>query len=236
MKWRPIIFRPRLVRAIQRGIKKETRRIVNAQPQYSATGFDITDHGAEIGDKVMFHEWPCILRESRGRDKAAAGDLTPWKCPSPYGQPGDGLYVRERWAVGRGYDGMRAGLLPRNPPILKWYGADWLRATDGRYRGGRWRPSIHMPRWLSRIYLIVEGVRVERLHDITSQECVDEGMFRKESEVQILFRMAKTWDEIHGRKAPKGWAHNPWVWVVRFRMLNVGEPAYEEALALGRAK
>lgn len=96
-----------------------------------------------------------------------------------------------------------------------------------------WRPSIHMPRWASRITLLVTGVRVERVQEITYEDACKEGIeevtsigpcramgwkdysggpgfFDPDRSFQSL------WSTIHAADGPHGWAANPWVWVVEF--------------------
>ena len=140
-----------------------------------------------------------------------AGDYT--NCP--YGQPGNRLWVRETWAAPHSEDA-------RPPSAIQ---CDWMRihyaATEDR-GGLLWRPSIHMPRWASRITLEVTGVRVERLHDISAEDAIAEGVRVHEdhhgkprgsiySPVQAYRDL---WESINGAGS---WDANPWVWVVEFK-------------------
>ena len=158
-------------------------------------------------------------------------------CRCPYGEPGDRLWVRETWA----HENMPHG--PYQPGCAVFYRADYMddplgpdleRSPDGIRR--RWIPSIHMPRAACRLELEVTGVRVERLHDISEADAVDEGIrissWAKRSmacqgiyECQMpdgkthfndsayeLYRIL--WDQINGRGA---WDANPWVWVIEFK-------------------
>jgi hypothetical protein len=137
--------------------------------------------------------------------------------PCPYGKPGDRLWVREtHFKYGGGFI----------------YRADYGNLTpisDGI--GGPWKPSIHMPRVASRISLEITGVRVDRLQDISNEDCVAEGITAigkgvrmpdgryaqagryetKASTVRQLY--SELWESING---PDSWAANPWVWVVEF--------------------
>jgi len=74
-------------------------------------------------------------------------------------------------------------------------------------KGERWRSSIHMPRWASRITLDVAGVRVERVADISEEDAVAEGFERRE-------HFARYWDDLHG---PVAFARDAWVWVIEFQ-------------------
>lgn len=142
------------------------------------------------------------------------------KCP--YGQEGDRLWVREAW----GFDsGVRGDFRPLGRNDLS--GMDLLTHTLYRADGGkapRWRPSIHMPRWASRITLEVTSVRVERLQDITEEDAKAEGVdsvpvadVPRNGTLYHRDDFAQLWDIINGSKAP--WSSNPWVWVVGFRRL-----------------
>lgn len=146
----------------------------------------------------------------------------------PYGAPGDRLWVRETFAGSIAYE--RHGY-----PLKEWGNKIWYVA-DGEPRSGQWtrpRPSIHMPRCLSRITLEVTEVRVERLQDISDQDAVAEGTpcyvcggpmdGRSEDDCHCFHRRATAsdyrglWESING---PGSWEANPWVWCVSFRRIN----------------
>ena len=131
------------------------------------------------------------------------------KCP--YGQPGDRLWVRETWCLG-GEDGKK---------VL-------YRATEGS-DADCWRPSIHMPRWASRLTLEVANVRVERVQDISYSGITREGVIpelRPGLDVSIDGELSdmglsavrdqfkRLWDDTNGKGA---WDRNDWVWVVEFK-------------------
>ncbi len=99
----------------------------------------------------------------------------------PYGQPGDTLWVRETWRP------MSFGFNQIHGPVVRvQFAADMampvMPATEAQYdathpdRSGLWRPSIHMPRWASRITLEVTAVRVERLQAISEADARAEGI------------------------------------------------------------
>jgi hypothetical protein len=129
----------------------------------------------------------------------------------PYGQPGDRLWVRES------FRDARAAMLGRV-----------LYRADGENICG-WKPSIHMPRHLSRITLEVTAVRVERLQDISEADAQAEGVTPKwepgcsgrlmDALGGFSFRpaasaYAELWEQING---PGSWDANPWVWVIEFK-------------------
>ena len=88
----------------------------------------------------------------------------------PYGQPGDRLWVRERWAADMSFDDLPPRMLaPRGMPI-------YYHAT-AQCMDYKWRPSIHMPRWASRITLEITDVHVERVQDVTNDEAIAEGAY-----------------------------------------------------------
>jgi hypothetical protein len=149
-------------------------------------------------------------------------------------RPGDMLWVRETWD-------WRDWSWNKDCRVRIAYAADGEQADKTSpvgwrptiYNYERWRPSIHMPRWASRITLEVTGVRVERLHDISEEDARAEGV----NEFPIRFqdqrgrirqatyhRMAESnkeafqrlWRSVYGGDS---WDANPWVWVVEFRRL-----------------
>src|SRR5690606_9887391 len=109
-------------------------------------------------------------------------DGVQWRLPCPYGEPGDHLWVRETWAVGRVFDRTRPSEIPtveRDIPV--WWRAD--DALEESVNRGRWRTSLHMPRWASRITLEVTEVRVQRLQEITEEDAIAEGIEELDGEI-----------------------------------------------------
>ncbi len=187
MKERPILFSAPMVRAILAGTKTQTRRVVG--------GLHPDCHSVRpFGIDFKFYD-------PFGRLTQAT------RCP--YGQPGDRLWVREAWAVPHRYD----HLGPSNIPVL---GVRTHYAATEERGGLRWRPSIHMCRWASRITLEVTGVRVERLQDISEADAAAEGIPHSEVSPPDMdtFAFRHLWESING---PGSWDANPWVWVVEFK-------------------
>ena len=136
----------------------------------------------------------------------------------PYGQSGDRLWVREAWA--HTHDSVEACRAEFEDALGPGMNGPFYRATDEAPYTLRWRPSIHMPRWASRITLEVTGVRVERVQDITQEDCLAEGIAQWEEGYELtaqeVFR--KGWNALNMKRG-FGWDTNPWVWVVSFRRL-----------------
>jgi hypothetical protein len=134
---------------------------------------------------------------------------------SRYGAKGDVLWVRETWLVNA-----------HNETI---YCADW-KEKGYEYRGFGWKPSIHMPRWASRICLEVVNIRVERLQNISEEDIAAEGVEAcLDCDAYILVHKSdeqhwrtddfvELWNSINGKRG-YGWETNPYVWAVEFRKL-----------------
>lgn len=235
---RPILFSGPMVRAILDGRKTQTRRIVKPQPPEWAT------HAELHMDGWFFHDGP----EDR-EDLWFYPDYESDGLQCPFGHPGDRLWVRETWGV---LDQFFEGIdqQPDRPfKIIKeekfgkgYYGSSYVIygadgpnswANDEGEECTRWKPSIHMPRWASRITLEITGVRVERLKKITRLEALKEGFQGHEpipgedderifawegrsSAPDPLAHFAATWDSLYGFGS---WEANPWVWVIEFRRI-----------------
>lgn len=204
MKERPILFSGPMVRAILEGRKTQTRRPVKPQPEHMMGG-DGTFFADDARTPVPLT--PCRTGKS--------GGLFAILCP--YGQPGDRLWVRETWKQAI-YLGKPKGFL---------YAADWKPNPSAHIVGENpWKPSIHMPRWASRITLEVTKVRLERLQEASEEDLRAEGYTDNPSDnfsdinthwkLQRYF--SKSWDSIYAARG-FGWDNNPWVWVVEFKRI-----------------
>lgn len=142
----------------------------------------------------------------------------------PFGKAGDRLWVRETWAeVPRVTDNG-----PKHKTKGDGTGATWRADWQGNPSGFKWRPSIHMPRWASRITLEITGVRVERLQVISKADAMKEGLEGRDwlGPAQFTDDKGRTvhgdpvsvfrelWESING---PDSWSLNPWVWVIEFK-------------------
>lgn len=212
MKERGLIFSAPMVRSILAGTKTQTRRIV--KPSGNDGSFVIVKqadgswwpHRSDDGESVF------VTRRERGREYL---DDEPMRCP--YGRSGDRLWVKETHHSSPHFDCL--------------YRADYddCAVLPKVVAHGGWKPSIHMPRRLSRITLEITAVRVERLHDISGDDAAAEGVdpiaawrtgepvehFGMPSKTPVpVLRYAKLWESLHG---PGSWDASPWVWVVAFR-------------------
>ena len=199
MRERPILFSAPMVRAILAGTKTKTRRLYKPARGYPRSDGEVTPTSAE-----RWTEWG----------------------PCPYGAPGDRLWVRETFYVNdyrypnAPIDEMREALHYRaGHDCADWEAGCPCRDDEGR---GAWRPSIHMPRWASRLTLQIDAVRAERPQEITEAGARAEGLEgvtdRADDGFSARHQFAALWEQINGDRA--SWASNPWVWVVTFHRVH----------------
>jgi hypothetical protein len=133
----------------------------------------------------------------------------------PYGAPGDTLWVRETWRVHKSYDILNAARVYGAMGGDVAYCVDYLATPRQEDFWGRGGPSIHMPRWASRVTLRITDIRVERLQDISCADAEAEGAGHEAGLTggQAREAFALLWNTING---PGAWEANPWVWVVAF--------------------
>ena len=216
---KPILFNSETVRAILDGRKTQTRRVIKPQP----TNADYWTLLHTVGLRDSFY--PNTIK------------ATPGRLACPYGQPGDLLWVRETWATARQFNSVRPSQLDTDCSL--WYRANKSSVRHLGARQGRWRPSIHMPRWASRLTLEVTGVRVEQVQNISHEDALAEGVVAftvspgtAPASYPITFyspgphdeggypqareAFENLWDSINAKRG-YGWDVNPWVWVVEFK-------------------
>ncbi|MCA8037066.1 hypothetical protein LGM46_29285 [Burkholderia arboris] len=236
MKERPILFSGPMVRAILEGRKTQTRRIIKLPHNNPLGAWEPTTAGA-------------------GSVKYAGGTPTPelaaiWHTRTgdcyvcPHGDVGNSLWVRETHEVRRigteTFEGARpmrryAGIAYQadNGRAEVDIDLDTFQALYAKESRG-WTPSIHMPRWASRITLEITGVRVERLQSISESDAIAtgietfetddpdlHGMWRDSSEEGMasgnpIGSFLTLWDGINAARG-YGWDQNPWVWAIDFR-------------------
>jgi len=227
MKERPILFSGPMVRALLDGSKTQTRRVVKPQPHVDAL------------NNFIWNGWNFGQSAAGVPHVQSLASPVPWsktkRVLCPFGAPGDRLWVRETFYCDNAFypDGVGVDAMWRvvdgqcvAVPVEEQRAE--MRAEDMYYRAdgepdfeaaeGKtpWRPSIHMPRWASRITLEVTGVRVERLHDITDADALAEGVDRTNTSIPgyARERFVRLWTSINGNES---WTADPWVWVVEFK-------------------
>ncbi|MDO5399273.1 MAG: hypothetical protein Q4G33_15260 [bacterium] len=206
---KPILFNTEMVRAILDGRKTATRRVVKPQPKdkiaYCFAGYDAGKWGYPPED--VYEYWGMEFKRA---EQLTAEEENRYWTPPCYGD--DILYVRETWAD--------CNLIS---PEQYLYRADYDIKIEP-YCNWKWHPSIHMPKEAARIFLRVTEVRVERLQDITPEECISEGVREPADENDkrtAIGAFADLWDSTIPRKDRElySWNANPWVWVIEFERL-----------------
>lgn len=237
MRERPILFSGEMVRAILKGRKTQTRRIVKVQPEN-------------------------VVQDSFGRFGTDNGYSFTGYIECPYGRPGDRLWVRETWAdVTRAFqsydcEDIQNVAFRADGSVYVAGGAYLEKLGDSGIFVKKWKPSIFLPRYASRITLEITSIRVERLQAISEADamaegvpvgqratvpggkhanCVNCGQHRNQHVGQVrgcfggtgdifstnTYRggFAFLWDQINGKRA--SWTSNPWVWVIEFKRAEV---------------
>ena len=233
MSTKPILFNSEMVRAILDGRKTQTRREVKARKgwpiDFVGGAGDINDPSCWGFENPEYGEWFFLEPDGHGH-----------KIPNPYGEVGDLLWVRETWKEGFTYGGEYPAVFYRAtgdgyigsedyPPSDVSAGKFGV-AKPGPYCSAphviKWKPSIHMPRWASRLTLEITNVRVERLQDISKSDAEAEGFKLPPAEGQGFAIGARTnfrhtWQSIY-----QNWDANPWVWVIEFKVHHCNVDAF----------
>lgn len=213
MNEHPILFSGEMVRAILAGTKTQTRRVI-MQGVWGRGKLPTQEFAyaicpaAETGWIAWFGTRNPPETDMPAFTKKAYRE----GFPCPYGVPDDTLWVRETWSYITLAQNERMPGDKWNPqlnmPVRMLYKAD-ADAQDWQLPGS-WTPSIHMPRWASRVTLRVEAVRVERVQDITPASIAAEGL-----DAGDYGAYASLWDKLNAKRG-YGWETNPWVWVIEF--------------------
>lgn len=207
---KPILFNTEMVKAILDGRKTVTRRVVKYEKGFVRNIENVINGRCAFG--VALFDYVSRMRVSK---------IPPYK-------PGDMLWVRETWL--KADDGYHYKADIKVPSI-----SEDLRKEYGY----KWRPSIHMPKETARIFLKVTDVRVERLQEITEEQCIREGFYgvrchcngteyactdcynsgwQEPPFVDFMYM----WDSTIKKQDldTYGWDANPWVWVIEFERVS----------------
>lgn len=227
----PILFSAPMVRALLAGRKTQTRRLLTSartcaapeSPSFTLKGDDLTRALQNASsfrriDGNMF-AWEADAFEYQ------LSDRTRWLARIGYSS-GDRLWVREAWRSARAYDDLSPAKMGGEEPV-KYEADGTIDLRAGRMDGpwGRYRHGRFMPRWASRMTLIITDVRVQRLQDISEEDAVAEGCFKGKASGRVFenaaamhlggneWRCARDWyadlwDVINGAGT---WDLNPWV-------------------------
>lgn len=208
MKERGMIFNGEMVRAILEGRKTQTRRVLGTYqdavkfcPEWDVNGKQIF---IVLGEKDHTGMNPVITA-----------------IPCPFGQPGDRIWVRETFCVhSRATD--VATLVYRASVRNSWTEQTHrvpVAVCNKPATQEKWTPSIHMPRWASRITLEITDVRVERLNSITESDAEADGVTDTGFGDLLVDGFRYLWKSIYGDDS---WQANPWVWVIEFKRVEGG--------------
>ena len=203
----PILFTVEMVKAIRKGRKTVTRRVIKPQP--------------EVFDNAGFPDYTCLKDSKKKWEK---GDLLwvreGWRCT------GGGT---ERNIIYRadgdtpmslcGIDDGRKSILHVAEP----YWAEWDRLVYETDKGCNWRSPLFMPKWVARTWLEVVSVRPERLQDISISEIRKEGVVDVRDTQNTILKTyhecwIALWDSINAKRG-YSWESNPWIWRIEFKEL-----------------
>lgn len=223
MKEHPIIFSGEMVRAILEGRKTQTRWVIKPPPEIK-----IRDIGEDCSELIWSDKKHCLNIGGGLSQEQLLRKIANDYCP--YGKIGDRLWVREAWW--------------KAPPItikMLREGADtWSKVyyaveeeeSDLEKWGWRKMPSIHMPRWASRLTLEIINISIERVQEINEKDAGEEGIeiikgmagdfYRDYSHINArafkspILSFCSLWNSINAKHG-FGWDTNPWVWVIEFK-------------------
>ena len=208
---KPIIMSTEDVRCIVNGVKTMKRIPISPQPEFSQIHLW---NGTFVYNSIN-KKWCWKQRVSPGNcdDVDCLLQFAPFKV-------GDILYVREAWGD---YDGRTSYYVYRADYPLSakgyWHEKEHINWCDFP----KWNSPVTMPREAVRLFLLVKGVRVERVQDISPEDCESEGYFEAEPvEPRPRSWFSAVWDARNAKRG-HGWESNPFCWVISFERANKDE-------------
>jgi hypothetical protein len=261
---RPLRFHGRSIRGILDGRKTQTRRPLTPQPEPFERVDPITGNdysGVWWSCHLPGGEGTMIVLETDHPGRGSEHDHAASLCPIV--QAGDRAYARETHRAGTEVKNgggtpvivYRADGAHRHPEnadwtdeqeteILEWFAEEFYKQDPGHpldYDEDEfgWRPSIHMPKWATRIWLRIEDVRVERLNEMSRGDAYAEGVAPADYDHRDITRPEQTpiacfrrrWNETYDEDGLR-WRDNPWVWTITFGIEDVlarePQPAHDE--------
>ncbi len=248
VKERPILMHARSIVGILEGRKTQTRRIVTARNS-TVLGYParVKRDAREWFDGWKGLDFSKAWKDGKASEAAYFGngeylhvplveDSRAYRIRSRV-EPGDRLWVRENWRAGVAlYDRKKVFMcvyLDAEGKVTEFDRMAPDVPVESRNNALLWKtkPSIHMPRWASRLTLGVTGIRVERVQDISPRDCIAEGIDDSRHKCgcehcsmtdaicpatasSLIMEFASLWEDTNGKGA---WDRNDWVWVVEFR-------------------
>lgn len=236
MTVRPIIFSPSMVQALLSGRKFQTRRIISFSGIDKVIDFVLVGFDKETGAPIY------EMRDAHGKalTRPVGKNFVDYHF-SPRWASSDLLYVRERGAISRSKTAFEPYTGNEKNQDNSLRNSCWPKSPDGKpYKPC---PSIHMPRWASRMTLNVRGVRIERLQSCSREDAIAEGVVEDDGDVPDIYYVpgsgvmcrdnpkkpkiiqssdpvevyASLWDHINGEGA---WASNPFVAAITFDVIH----------------
>lgn len=231
---RGIIFSAPMVRALLDGRKTQTRRLLKLTPPEDADQVHTWFAPQHVPVEGIANEWAqsglWAVQHIRGGEdgEPASGGYNRYCGALPY-RPGDRLYVREAFSGPKTYEDIKPSKWPQDMPCIRYWADDHRTNPPHPVDEGKGKPSIHLPRWASRLTLTVTDVRVQRVQEISEADAIAEGppchvcggRFPSEDDCHCFHRkpgridFEALWNSLH-TKPGETWDANPFVVAVSF--------------------